>query len=267
MKPPWQHPYVKKIIASPALWPAGATAFLATCRGDSQVTVKREGFRISAGTGRGQGLWCAMAGSAYEPELPWLLEYLQPGDTFIDVGANIGIFSLHIARRLGPAGQVFSLEPGPGAFQLLKRNILDNHLEKSVKFFQLAASNQGGTMKMGGDSAVWNSLSLSNSPSEGGTEVRITTLDDLLQEEGDRPVHALKIDAEGVEQLVLEGSKKLIHAHKPTIIFETISTSADNRAGDLLKEWGYQILAPLDDSPNSIALHPSNPRSKDRLRP
>src|SRR5262249_11504183 len=57
----------------------------------------------------------------FEKEVPFVLDWVQPGMTVIDIGANVGLFSLPIARRVGPAGQVFAFEPGSEARGLLEK--------------------------------------------------------------------------------------------------------------------------------------------------
>ncbi|MEM6996443.1 MAG: FkbM family methyltransferase, partial [Myxococcota bacterium] len=57
-----------------------------------------------------------------------LLERLEPGDTFVDVGANLGYYTVLAAKKVGPSGRVFAFEPDPESFALLKRNVDRNGL-------------------------------------------------------------------------------------------------------------------------------------------
>src|SRR6185312_15602233 len=60
----------------------------------------------------------------WEPDISRLIaSCLQPGDTFIDIGANIGYFSLMAAKLVGPAGQVYAIEPWPPTLKILRHNI------------------------------------------------------------------------------------------------------------------------------------------------
>jgi FkbM family methyltransferase len=66
----------------------------------------------------------------WEPSLTaWLMSHLQPGDTFVDVGANIGYVTLLASRVVGAAGCVISIEPSPANSAMLRRNVAANHAE------------------------------------------------------------------------------------------------------------------------------------------
>jgi FkbM family methyltransferase len=224
------------------MWLAAARIKVAKAQGRQEVTVRRSGLTISCGTGDGQGSFCAIAGPGYEPELLWLLGQLQPGDTFVDVGANIGIYSLHAARHLRGSGLVLSLEPSPEAVRVFKRNIEQNNFSATVVPIHAAASHTPGRLYLAGNPTKWNSLQLQEHPP--GTPIDVTTVDEILANPESRAnFHFLKIDAEGVETDVLDGAQESMQKTWPKIIFE----NSINRLNQLPTTWlhqrGYTIHA------------------------
>lgn len=253
---------ISQAFRTPSTWPALFLIALARGCKKRTVTIPRNRFSITVGTGRGQGLWCALSGLDYEPELRWLVTKLQPGDAFIDIGANIGIFSLHIARKVGKDGAVYALEPGSAAFRLLSRNLSRNSLDWAHPI-KAAASNKPGELTIRGNPDTWNSLSLAGA-GPGGETVPVTTLDKLCEERNVGSVQAIKIDAEGVEQAVILGGESLIRRDWPAIVFERTMESDENNPSALLKSWGYELHSLFKSSgqpsPNWLALHPRSGR-------
>jgi FkbM family methyltransferase len=83
-------------------------------------------------------------GGSFEPnEFAWLDTILRPGMTFVDVGANDGLYALFAAQRVGPQGKVLAIEPSQREFMRLDRNLRLNRLT-NVRAFRLAASSQYG---------------------------------------------------------------------------------------------------------------------------
>jgi FkbM family methyltransferase len=250
------------------MWAAAAQMQVAKALRRQEVTVRRSGLSVSCGTGDGQGSFCAIAGPGYEQELLWLLDQLQPGDTFVDVGANIGIYSLHAARRLAGSGTVFAIEPSPDASRVLIRNIESNGFSRTIIAIHAAASRRTGRLYLAGTPTKWNSLQLQEQPP--GMLIEVTTVDEILCDPEKRnSFHFLKIDAEGVETDVLEGAWDSIQQSWPRIIFE----NSINRLNELPTTWlcqrGYTIhavdhyshlveVSPIDYQryTNLVAIHP-----------
>jgi FkbM family methyltransferase len=250
------------------MWSAAARIKAAKALGRHEVTVRRSGLTISCGTGDGQGSFCAIAGPGYEPELLWLLGQLQPGDTFVDVGANIGIYSLHAAQRLAGSGTVFAIEPSPDASRVLIRNIESNGFSSTIIPIHAAASRALGHLYLAGTPTKWNSLQLHENPP--GIPIKVTTVDEILCDPEKRnSFHFLKIDAEGVETDVLEGAWDSIQQSWPAIIFENSINRLNELPTTWLRQRGYTIRAVeknrrlVDVSPvdyerytNLVAIHP-----------
>jgi len=258
------------------MWVAAAQVAIAKALGQPEATVRRAGLSIACGTRAGQGSFCAISGPTYEPELLWLLDELQQGDTFVDIGANIGIYSLHAARRLKGSGAIFSFEPSPDAVRLLKRNIELNGFTKTVVPIHAAASRLAGQLYLAGTPTKWNSLQLHEHPP--GIPIQVTTIDLVLSEsKRSADLHFLKIDAEGVETDVLEGARESIERAWPRIIFENSINRSDELPTEWLRRRGYIIhavgrrnqLSPVAPSDyqrytNLVAVHPFSRTAKQK---
>lgn len=146
---------------------------------------------------------------------------LRPGDSFWDVGANIGYFALLAATVVGPTGFVVALEPGRQAFQRLQENI-DLNKFPQINALEVAAADREGTARLYAD------LSQADTGAnlfQGGErreweEVRTIPLDTLLQNHGYPPPQFLKIDVEGAELAVLRGAHMILSAHAPLLLVE-----------------------------------------------
>ena len=217
-----------------------------------------------------------------EPELRQLHQLLKPGDVFIDVGANVGLFTLKGARLVGPSGRVLALEPSSIAFAELLDNLSLNAFE-NVTPIMAAASTEDGTgqlnhVDLGGDPQAFSLVNAGNA--RGGETVRTVRLDTLAAEHGLARIDLVKIDVEGAEPLVIEGALGCLAAFRPALIFECnahINAGGENGAADrcwrLLEDAGYAfyrvgsdnrfraITAPPADFCNVAAVH------RDRVAP
>jgi len=180
----------------------------------------------------------------------FVLKALKSGSVFLDVGANIGVFSLPAARKVGSLGRVIAIEASPRVFLYLERNVALNELS-NVRPFQCAVANRDGQtvpfyeapvekFGMGSLGAQFH-----NSP----VPVLCRTLDQILNEQQIEKVDVMKVDVEGFEAAVFEGAEKLLTGdYPPLIVFEFCDWAEnrvpDGRAGDaqrLLNEWGFTI--------------------------
>lgn len=149
----------------------------------------------------------------WEPSLThWLSKRLKPGDTFIDVGANIGYFSLLASSLVGEGGKVLSIEASPSIFGRLKDN-LERNGARNVRALNVAVSNRGGKLSiyrapMGniGETSIFQ-----GDGKEFECEVDAMPLENILAHEERKNLGVVKIDVEGAEYLVLDGMRNLIH--------------------------------------------------------
>lgn len=146
-------------------------------------------------------------------------QYVQPGDTVVDVGANIGYNTLYAAQRVGKHGQVYAMEPAQDNLRILYTNLLLNNLH-NVTVLPYAAGSSRGKQQfyLRGDISAVNSLYQDNfyHPITRTVEVYMFPLDDLLT----TAPALVKIDVEGGELEVLKGMSHLLQDHHMHLIIE-----------------------------------------------
>jgi FkbM family methyltransferase len=156
----------------------------------------------------------------YEPaKMEAVLKLLKPGSTFIDIGANIGDFSLLAASVAGSAGRVLAFEPESTNCGLMKRNIELNGY-KNIEVFQLALSDSNGEASLYlGDRCDYHSL-LRDQPERkaGVIAVKTRTLDSFLEEFGQNRVDMIKVDVEGAELEVLRGAREVLRRNPDVVL-------------------------------------------------
>jgi FkbM family methyltransferase len=209
----------------------------------------------------------------WEAENTALLQrLLRPGDTFVDVGANLGYFTLLGASLVSPGGQVVALEPVPPTYQLLLDNIALNP-GSEITALQVAASSREGTLTLSlfpGDSAATASQFMAwRESAQVQVVVPATTLDLCLQEMNHNSPALIKIDAEGGEYAILQGAGEVLAGWQPILMLEVLPALAE-AAGwqpanllDLLAQHGYSCfvdegghlrpLAPDRDFPDVVS--------------
>jgi len=189
------------------------------------------------------GLWLDPA--SYQEEEQFILSRLHAGETFVDVGANIGHLSLLAAQRVGPAGSVIAVEAHPRTFGFLCKNVRLNGFT-NVRCLHAAVGSHPGETYI----SDFRTDDMNHLDSNGGTKVPVVTLDSL---EFKGRVALLKTDTEGFEPFVFEGATRLL-SRTDCIYFECSEWNL-NRYGRnsrelraLLESAGFRIYKPLRDS-------------------
>lgn len=168
-----------------------------------------------------------------EPQVQTCLRYLEPGDTVLDIGAHLGTFTVPFARKVGPKGRVFALEPQRYLFQLLCGNIALNNMQDSVLPMQVALGREAGSIEVPhyDFNADINSGGLNLRkpiPAEASHEtVPMLALDSIGQKAA-----LLKLDIEGMELEVLRGGVNYLQAHRPVCLVEA---NEESQAADLVE--------------------------------
>lgn len=182
-------------------------------------------------------------------KISWLCQRIvRPGDTVIDVGANIGIVTLTLAKLVGPRGRVFSFDPNPYVVQLLRQSIERNGLA-NVHLEQCAIGDEEGELVLQVPQGHSGRASLvRHTASNGSTEVRVLvrTLSDLVPATVER-VRLLKIDVEGFEPQVLRGASRLFRESPPDVVIVELNDSrgqpSDHPSIQLLRGFGYELFS------------------------
>ena len=179
-----------------------------------------------------------------------LFSLIKEGEVFVDIGANIGEFSLKAAQRVGEHGQAFAFEPDPVNFKRLQTNLLLNptlnitpfqvglgSVEERKILFSPRSDNAG--MK--------RIVAASGSMPIKGVEVAIRTLDEEVYQLGLSQIDWLKIDVEGYEGEVLKGGIMTLTTYQPTLFIELdddnlrAQGSSAQAVVEFLEELGYAL--------------------------
>ena len=163
----------------------------------------------------------------------WLENFLMPGMTVFDVGANVGVYALFIARRIGPSGVCYAFEPNPDLRKFLEENKKSNRLEnidlnfvgtgetKSLMEFVDHRANIGQNHIAGGGEA-----------SKATRKVPIVRLDDFVEEHAIENIDFVKMDIEGFELQALRGFKRTMERCKKIIVHTEIEPRHMKRYGN-----------------------------------
>ena len=172
--------------------------------------------------------WIDHAGRAiyetgwYEPDTVFAFQaILKSGDTFLDIGASFGQYTLLASKIIGDAGRVFAFEPDPVSFSWLAGNVRRNHL-KNATLESIALGEQNDTLDLYvGSPENLGTTSLRKQYNFSGRSVKVPvrTLDEYCATQGITSVSAIKLDVEGAELLVLRGAERVL-ASRPTLIVE-----------------------------------------------
>jgi FkbM family methyltransferase len=204
--------------------------------------------RVVARLGERSRLWvdlhrtgASMVLYANPPDLPEMLVWrhtLRNGGLFVDVGANVGTYTLWAAEA---GAEVIALEPASDTFALLVENIALNGYQ--VTAVQAAAGDHCGTARFTAGRDAGNSLD-----PDGPVQTELITIDSLI---GERHITGMKIDVEGFEIDVLRGCSHALAAHRIGLIqlewnqMSALALGADRRpVAELLASYGYQLYRP-----------------------
>jgi len=138
-------------------------------------------------------------------DMAYVLHVLRHTDLFIDVGANVGSYTILACRAVGAAGLAF--EPIPETYARLQENIRLNHLENQVACLNAGVGNSPGTIKFTGGLDTMNHALAQSESDSGAIEVKVVTLDSILK---DKEPSLIKIDVEGYETPVLQGATETL---------------------------------------------------------
>jgi FkbM family methyltransferase len=181
-----------------------------------------------------------------EPEYGCLDAWVAAGDWVIDVGANVGHYTLRLSKLVGPAGRVMAFEPVPETFELLV-SLMSVAGVHNVSFFNTAASSEVGVAGVSLPrfaTGLTNYYMASLTPIGGEFNVLTIPLDALMPP---KRVTLVKIDVEGHELQALQGMQALLRRDLPRLIVE-------GRAADVasfLTNLGYRFVE-LEGSPNRV---------------
>ena len=167
-----------------------------------------------------------IAGCADPNEFAFLDRFLEPGMTFIDVGANEGIYSIFAARRVGPSGTVWAFEPSARELGRLRRNASSNELDFNIfsvglsdsecdaEFF-VAENRYAGLNTLG--KIPYTGVNVARTE-----RVHLLPLDDVVSQNPLSRIDIIKIDIEGGELNMLRGAVETLRRYRPLLLFELL---------------------------------------------
>lgn len=138
-------------------------------------------------------------------DMAFLLHVLRKGDLFVDVGANVGSYTILACAARGARGIAF--EPNPGTFARLIENLRLNNIMDTVAAFNIGLGNEDGVMEFTSDLDTMNHVVSVGEQCKNKSLVQVARLDSFLQEEAP---NLMKIDVEGYETLVLKGGLRVL---------------------------------------------------------
>jgi len=203
-----------------------------------------------------------VAGNRWEPEVLALCEkYIKPNTTVIDVGANMGTFTVRFSQLVGPKGTVIAFEPQRIIYQQLCANIFLNNL-RNVQAHQLAISNMESYVTLTPINYDGGAPGEVRVDGDSGEQVPCISLDSLNIM---NDISLLKIDVERYEPYVFDGAKSLIEKYRPVILFELTTLPLPEWPADYIlhflyqreynvykvSEWGDYIALPQEKDDNS----------------
>lgn len=147
----------------------------------------------------------------------------RPGDTLIEVGANIGTETLLYAKVVGPSGRVIAFEPVPENFEILSRQVAGNHLD-NVVLHRAAVSDRDGVLSflLPKEASNFGEGTLLGEGQDGTRAIHVNSLIlDQLHDAGQLPAARIMLmDVQGAELKVLRGGDGYIKEHLPYIVLE-----------------------------------------------
>ena len=189
-----------------------------------------------------------IANGVYEPDtVAFIREALRPGMTFVDVGANVGQYSLIASERVGPTGRVHAFEPHPTMFEVLRRNLDRNGCTNVVVQSAAVGAADGVAVLAIGRTSNYGATSLATG-SFGGKDVLVpmVSLDSYCAQCAIERIDVMKIDIEGAELPALEGARAMLRASKDLVIVIEVSEVLPIRLGlpptgvlDFLRDMGF----------------------------
>lgn len=200
---------------------------------------------------------------------------VRDGITFVDVGANVGLYTALALRRMPKSGTILAVEPARENFLFLEKNISSNRISGSrVKVIAepLAVADREGEGLLHknpgnkGDNRLYRDAMLQDSE-----KVHVTTLDRLCARHGISQVEIIKMDVQGMEKRVLDGAKKILGSSRVCVLFLEFWAGGIERAGDSpgaifedLASMGFQIFEPVKKQLQPIEIHEAIRRTQGR---
>ena len=168
-------------------------------------------------------------------EVECLKQIIKKGDIVVDLGANIGYYTLILAQLVGKSGHVYSFEPEPSNFEILSKNVKENKHEH-VTLVQKAISDKNSKIKLYVSKRNLASHRIFDAEDKRESiEVDVTTLDEYFKK-FKKPIKFIKMDVEGAEGAAISGASKIIQDSKNLVIMMEYFPKWIKKFGDIPEE-------------------------------
>ena len=175
---------------------------------------------------------------------------VKPGDTVLDIGANLGLVTLQLSKLVGEAGRVHAFEPNPTMQDYVRRVIERNQLQ-NTSLHPIGLGDQNSVLKLRvpkGNAGAGSLVRHADRSDRIDVEVQIRTLSEIVEREGIASIKLIKIDVEGFETQVFRGGFSVIDRLRPELIVFEQNDHWNGPIGErpcfkILSELGYKFLA------------------------
>jgi FkbM family methyltransferase len=171
-------------------------------------------------------LLLSVNGGYEESELDLFRECIRPGDTVLDVGGHIGLYTLEAARAVGASGRVISFEPSSENFAILRHNVSTNRCT-NVVLVQAAVSDSVGevTLALSRDNSGDHQVATEPGPARASERIAAVTIDTYCAAAEVSDIAVIKMDIQGAEPLAVTGARRIIANSRDLILFTEMSPS------------------------------------------
>jgi FkbM family methyltransferase len=174
--------------------------------------------------------------------LDFLKSYIKRNITVIDVGANIGYFTIEISKYLDSSSRIIAIEPGLENFSRLQKVVKEKEREPNISLVLAGLSEERGLGSLELDPSNPANHKISETQN-GAKSVELYTLDSITEKL--KNVALIKIDVQGYELAVLKGGKKLLKQHSPALLIEIdnrLDTNLGGKIWDFMDTFNYQMF-------------------------
>lgn len=213
---------------------------------------------------------CVYTQGFYEPnQFSAMKQILKKGNTFIDIGAHIGLYSIYASKCIGPSGSVYSFEPSPRERARLENHIQLNHL-RNITVYPVAVYDRSSQTEMkvaeyphSGHNTLGH-FAYATTQEESRPVVETQTLDEWAKLNRIQSIDLIKIDAEGSEEKILRGAIQVLSQTRPVLMIEITSLSLNHQNSSVESIWKFitdlsYILMAYDSAsglPYPVSSHP-----------
>lgn len=173
-------------------------------------------------------------------EMKAISNHLPKDGVFLDLGGNIGLFSLYASTKIGTNGKIIAFEPFSKNYQAFKANIERNKIE-TIQLEKLAVGEENGKLVLHYDNSEKNLGMVSSKPLENGIQEKVPmiNIDSYIRQNPLSKIDLIKIDLEGHEFPALKGMHDTLVKYKPAILIEILENQ-DESPNQFLLDLGYQ---------------------------